>query len=64
MTSVKSVWKCLSAVHREVHQAHPDVDVVKGYVGAFLDEVDLLRGQNTPKPSSTIMPLPVMCQGP
>jgi hypothetical protein len=50
MTSVKSVWKCLSAVHREVHQAHPDVDVVKGYVGAFLHEVDLLRGQNTPKP--------------
>jgi hypothetical protein len=44
------VWKCLSAVHREVHQAHPDVDVVKGYVGAFLDEVDLLQGQNTPKP--------------
>jgi hypothetical protein len=42
MTSVKSVWKCLSAVHREVHQAYPDVDVVKGYVGAFLDEVDLL----------------------
>jgi hypothetical protein len=50
MTSVRSVWKCLSAVHREVHQAHPDVDVVKGYVRAFLDEVDLLRGQNTPKP--------------
>jgi hypothetical protein len=50
MTSVKSAWKCLSAVHREVHQAHPDVDVVKGYVDAFLDEVDLLRGQNTPKP--------------
>jgi hypothetical protein len=31
VTSVKSVWKCLSAVHREVHQAQPDVDVVKGY---------------------------------
>jgi hypothetical protein len=49
MTSVKFVWKCLSAEHREVHQAHPDVNVVKGYVGAFLDEVDLLRGQK-PKP--------------
>jgi hypothetical protein len=49
-TSVKSVWKCLSAVHREVHQAHPDVDVVKGYVSVFLREVDVLRSQDTPKP--------------
>jgi hypothetical protein len=50
MTSVKSVWKCLSAVHRGVRQAHPDVHLVKGYVGALLHEVDLLRGQNTPNP--------------
>jgi hypothetical protein len=50
VTSVKSVWKCLSAVHREVHQAHPDVDVVKGYVSVFLREVDVLRSQDTPKP--------------
>jgi hypothetical protein len=42
MTSVKSAWKCLSSVNREVHQAHPAVDVVMGYIRAFLHEVDLL----------------------
>lgn len=50
MSSVRAVWRCLAAVHREVHQAHPNVDAVKVHVGKFLHEVDFLRSTATPKP--------------